>query len=120
MVLLFCMVASGTVTNLFPTVVGTLGYSDVISLLLTVPPYVLGVMTAFLNAWHADRTGERYLHITLPLYFAVIAFIIAASTTTTAPRYIAMMMMVPGVYTVSKFLGVSISGGLTPDTRFDS
>lgn len=99
MVLLFCIVASGTVTNLFPTVVGTLGYSNIISLLLTVPPYVLGVMTTFINAWHADRTGERYFHITLPLYFAVIAFIIAASTTTTAPRYVAMMMMVPGVYT---------------------
>ncbi|KAG7005255.1 hypothetical protein G7Y79_00020g047830 [Physcia stellaris] len=99
MVLLFCIVASGTVTNLFPTVVGTLGYSNIISLLLTVPPYVLGVITTFINSWHADRTGERYLHITLPLYFAVIAFIIAASTTTTAPRYVAMMMMVPGVYT---------------------
>ena len=51
------------------------------------------------SSWHADRTGERYFHITLPLYFAVIAFIIAASTTTTAPRYVAMMLMVPGVYT---------------------
>lgn len=99
MILLFCFVASGTVTNLFPTVVGTLGYSDVVSLLLTVPPYALGVMTTFLNAWHADRTGERYFHITLPLYFAVIAYIIAATTTKTGPRYLAMMMMVPGVYT---------------------
>lgn len=99
MVLLFCFVASGTVTNLFPTVVKTLGYSNIISLLLTVPPYVLAVITTFLNAWHADRTGERYFHITLPLYFAVFAFILAAATTTTAPRYVAMMFMVPGVYT---------------------
>ncbi|KAL8822102.1 MAG: hypothetical protein Q9191_007157, partial [Dirinaria sp. TL-2023a] len=99
MLLLFCFVASGTVTNLFPTVVATLGYSDVISLLLTVPPYVLGVITTFLNSWHADRTGERYFHITLPLYIAVAAFIIAAATTATGPRYLAMMLMVPGVYT---------------------
>ena len=99
MLLLFCFVASGTVTNLFPTVVGTLGYSDVISLLLTVPPYVLGVITTFLNSWHADRTGERYFHITLPLYIGVIAFIIAAATTKTGPRYLAMMLMIPGVYT---------------------
>ena len=99
MLLLFCFVASGTVTNLFPTVVATLGYSDVISLLLTVPPYVLGVITTFLNSWHADRTGERYFHITLPLYIGVAAFIIAAATTKTGPRYLAMMLMVPGVYT---------------------
>ncbi|KAI4167871.1 MAG: hypothetical protein LQ343_006830 [Gyalolechia ehrenbergii] len=99
MVLLFCFVASGTVTNLFPTVVQTLGYSNIVSLLLTVPPYVLGVITTFANSWHADKTGERYFHITLPLYFAVAAFIIAAVTTKTAPRYLAMMLMIPGVYT---------------------
>ena len=98
MALLFGFVASGTVTNLFPTVVATLGYSDVDSLLLTVPPYILAVVTSFCNAWHADRTGERYFHITLPLYFAVIAFIIAASTTTIGPRYFAMMLMPAGVY----------------------
>ncbi|CAO1599000.1 hypothetical protein XANCAGTX0491_002746 [Xanthoria calcicola] len=99
MVLLFCFVASGTVTNLFPTIVGTLGYGNIHSLLLTVPPYVLGVITTFLNSWHADRTGERYFHITLPLYIAVIAFIIAAATIKTAPRYLAMLLMIPGVYT---------------------
>lgn len=99
MALLFGFVASGTVTNLFPTVVATLKYSDVNSLLLTVPPYVLAVITSFFNAWHADRTGERYFHITVPLYFAVIAFIIAATTTSIGPRYFAMMLMPAGVYT---------------------
>ena len=79
--------------------VKTLGFSNVTSLLLTVPPYALAVITTFLNAWHADRTGERYFHITLPLYFAVIAYIIAASTIKTGPRYLSMMLMVPGVYT---------------------
>jgi MFS family permease len=99
MVMLFCIVASGTVTNFFPTVVATLNYGNIASLLLTAPPYVLCVITAFLNAWHADRTGERYFHITLPLWVCVAAFIIAAATTSTAPRYFAMMLMVPSVYT---------------------
>ncbi|RDW79887.1 MFS general substrate transporter-45 [Coleophoma cylindrospora] len=99
MVLLFGIVASGTVTNFFPTVVATLKYNDIQSLLLTVPPYVLGTITAYANAWHADKTGERYFHITIPLYFAMFAYILAAATTTTAPRYLAMMLMVPGVYT---------------------
>lgn len=96
--LLFGIVAAATVTNLFPTVVATLGYSDVDSLLLTVPPYILAVITSFCNSWHADKTGERYFHITLPLYLAVIAFIIAATTTTIGPRYFAMMLMPAGVY----------------------
>ncbi|ETI19647.1 hypothetical protein G647_08659 [Cladophialophora carrionii CBS 160.54] len=99
MLMLFCIVASGSVTNFFPTVVQTLGYGDIESLLLTAPPYVLCVITAFLNAWHADRTGERYFHVTVPLYVAVGSFILAAATTATAPRYVAIMLMVPGVYT---------------------
>ncbi|KAL3424029.1 pantothenate transporter liz1 [Phlyctema vagabunda] len=99
MFLLFGIVAAGSVTNFFPTVVATLNYGDIESLFLTVPPYVLGTVTAYVNAWHADKTGERYFHITIPLYFGVFAFILAAATTSTAPRYVAMMFMVPGVYT---------------------
>jgi hypothetical protein len=93
-VLLFAIVASGTVTNFFPTVVNTLGYQPVISLLLTAPPYVLGVIVTYLNATHADKTGERYWHIVIPMLAAIVAYIIAATTTHTAPRYFSMMLMV--------------------------
>ncbi|MCJ1435677.1 hypothetical protein MMC27_005052 [Xylographa pallens] len=99
MVMLFCIVASGGVTNFFPTVVATLGYGNIDSLLLTAPPYILAVVTALANAWHADRTGERFFHVVIPLCVAVIAFIIGAATTSTGPRYLSMMLMVPGVYT---------------------
>lgn len=100
MFMLLGVVSAGSVTNFFPSVVKTLGYSDIITLLLTAPPYVLAVITALLNAWHADKTGERYLHVVLPLCVGMISFILAAATTSTAPRYVAMMLMVPGVYTV--------------------
>ncbi|TKA77802.1 hypothetical protein B0A49_00930 [Cryomyces minteri] len=60
MTMLFGIVASGSVTNFFPTVVKTLGYNNINSLLLTAPPYALAVITTFANAWHADRTGESY------------------------------------------------------------
>ena len=98
MILLFGVVASGTVTNFSPTVVATLNYSDVDSLLLTAPPYMLAVITTYLKSWHTDRTGERFFHIICPLTFAIFAFILAAATTKTGPRYLAMMLVVPGVY----------------------
>jgi hypothetical protein len=90
------------VTNFFPTVVNTIQgelsdqvrQSNVISLLLTSPPYVLAVAVTYLNATHADKTGERYWHITIPLWVAVIAYIIAATTTHVVPRYLSMMLMV--------------------------
>ncbi|KAF2683718.1 pantothenate transporter liz1 [Lentithecium fluviatile CBS 122367] len=98
-IMLLAVVSSASVTNFFPTVVKTLGYSNVKTLLLTAPPYVLAVITTYLNAWHADRTGERFLHIVLPLCVGVAAFVLCAATHSIAARYVAMMLMVPGVYT---------------------
>ncbi|KAK3325206.1 major facilitator superfamily domain-containing protein [Apodospora peruviana] len=97
-VLLFCIVSSGTVTNFFPSVVSTLNYGKVESLLLTAPPYVLAVIVTYLNATHADKTGERYWHVVVPMMVAVVAYIIAATTNHLAPRYLSMMLMVPSVY----------------------
>jgi MFS family permease len=99
MIMLTGIVSAGGVTNFFPTVVQTLKFGNIETLLLTSPPYVLAVITAMANAWHADKTGERFLHVTIPLCFGVAAFILAACTTNTAARYVSMMFMVPGVYT---------------------
>jgi predicted MFS family arabinose efflux permease len=99
MIMITCIVSSGSVTNFFPSVVQTLKFPNITTLLLTTPPYVLAVITTMANSWHADRTGERFFHIAGPLAVAVVAFILAAATTATAPRYVAMMLMVPGVYT---------------------
>lgn len=96
--LLFGFVSAGSVTNFFPTVVKTLKYGNIETLLLTAPPYVLACLTCLANTWHADRTGERYLHAVLPTGFGIFAFILATATTSTAPRYVAMMFMPMGVY----------------------
>lgn len=98
MLILFSTVSSSTVTNLFPTIVSTLGYPPTPSLLLTAPPYILAVLVTFANAWHADRRGERYWHVTLPLYVAIVSFVVSAATGKVGARYAAMMFMVPGVY----------------------
>jgi len=98
MIMLLGIVSAGSVTNFFPSVVKTLGYSTIDTLLLTAPPYVLAVICAGFNAWHADKTGERFLHIAIPLTVGVAAFILAAATTSTAPRYVAMMLMPSTVY----------------------
>jgi hypothetical protein len=70
------------------SVVKGLGKSNVTTLLLTVPPYVIGVIAILANAWHADKTGERLLHVSLPPIISVVAFIIAVTTTAFGPRYL--------------------------------
>ncbi|KUJ18379.1 MFS general substrate transporter [Mollisia scopiformis] len=90
--------ATGTVTTFFPTVVKGLGKNNITTLLLTTPPYLIAVIAILGNAWHADKTGERYLHVALPPIISVVAFIIAVTTTAFAPRYLAMCLMVGSNY----------------------
>ena len=122
LVLLFGNVSAASVTNFFPTVVKTLGYNDVITLLLTSPPYVLAVITTFLNARHADKTGERFFHIAIPLSLAVTTFIIAAATINVPARYVAMMLMVttdthPNIDPFARKLTASRFRACIQDTR---
>lgn len=90
--------SAGTVTTLFPSVIKGLGKDDITTLLLTTPPYLIAVVAILCNAWHADASGERYLHIAIPPVIAFIAFAIAAGTTKFGPRYFAMCVMVGANY----------------------
>jgi hypothetical protein len=69
-------------------VVKGLGKSNITTLLLTTPPYLIAVIAILCNAWHADKTGERYLHVAIPPVIALISFVIAAATIEFAPRYL--------------------------------
>ncbi|KAL1881256.1 hypothetical protein Daus18300_001108 [Diaporthe australafricana] len=75
LVVIYGSTASGSMTTFFPTVVETLGYDRIKTLLLTAPPYVIAVIVCLTNAWHADRTQERYLHIAVPPLIAMVMFL---------------------------------------------
>jgi Major Facilitator Superfamily len=90
--------SSGSVVLFFPTLIQTLNYGTITTLLLTTPPYVLAMFTTMGNAWHADRTGERFAHLAIPFTIAGGMFILAASTTNVAARYTAMMIMLPALF----------------------
>ncbi|PSK35846.1 hypothetical protein C7M61_004328 [Candidozyma pseudohaemuli] len=92
------LVSAAGVTNFFPSIVETLEFDRVITLCLTAPPYVLAVITTFLWALHADKTGERFWHVISPMVVALAAFIIAVSTLNTGARYFSMVIMVPAIY----------------------
>lgn len=92
------LVAACGVTNFFPTVVGTLNFDNMTTLCLTAPPYCIAVVATFIWARHADKTGERYFHVVIPLVIALISFIISAATLNVGARYFAMCIMIPSLY----------------------
>jgi hypothetical protein len=90
--------SAAAVTSFIPTLVNTFGYNQVNSLLLVAPPYVFAAIVAMCVSVSSDRNLERSGHLITPLIFGVVGFIIAAATTSLAPRYLSLFFMLGGVY----------------------
>lgn len=107
--------------NFFPTIVGTLGYPQTETLLLSAPPYVFAAILGIVNSRHSDKTKERWMHVVVgislltipsrcsprgkkskllnprpsqwPQVFCSIGFIISAATLNVAARYTSTFLM---------------------------
>lgn len=77
----------------FPTITQALGFDTTKTLLLTAPPWIWACLVSLPNAWHADKTGERFFHYFGPAATCIVGYIISMTTTTTAPRYLSMFLM---------------------------
>ncbi|KAG9726105.1 MFS general substrate transporter, partial [Aureobasidium melanogenum] len=76
----------------FPSLTKTLGFGYVPTLLMSAPPWVFACIVSLINAWHADRTQEKFWHIVGPICMGLVGFIINMSTLNTAGRYIALFL----------------------------
>ncbi|TKY86704.1 hypothetical protein EX895_004344 [Sporisorium graminicola] len=76
----------------FPTIVGSLGYSHTVTLLLTAPIWFFAFIACLVNGLHSDRVQERTLHIIVPLVFGIVGFIIASTTTSLGARFFALFI----------------------------
>lgn len=87
------MAVSLSFNAFFPTLTATLGYSPTVTLLLCAPPWIFATIVAFAVSRHSDRTGERFFHIVVPLFFGIVGFVIAISTMKLGARYFALFLM---------------------------
>ena len=111
-----CILSSQTWTYFFPTIVKTLGYGKIDSLLLTAPVYVFGFITSLSNALVAQRTGKRAILIMWPLTVDIIGNIMVVASHTTAVRYIGMFLMCAGSFSAFNVIQAWI-GSTVPRTR---
>jgi hypothetical protein len=85
-------------TYFFPSIVNTLGFPRVETLLLTAPPYFLAFLFSLLNSWHSGRTGEHCFHIVAACVISAVGQIISMTTYKTGPRYFAMFLQAMGSF----------------------
>jgi MFS family permease len=91
-----CIQVASATSNYFPSVVQTLGFGRVTTLLLTVPPNMVAMVVSIGNNYSADRLQNSSFHIMWPLVVAIIGFVIGAAAVNTTARYFAMILMISG------------------------
>ncbi|KAF5025363.1 hypothetical protein F66182_2528 [Fusarium sp. NRRL 66182] len=75
-----------------PSLTETLGFSYVPTLLMSAPPWVFSCIVSVINAWHSDRTQEKFWHIVGPIGIGTVGFIISMATENVAARYLALFL----------------------------
>lgn len=96
--------AASSFKNFFPTVVGTLGFSRNVTLVLTCPPYLIAGAISIAWSWSSGRFNERVWHITVAKGMAVLGFVLACSTLNVGARYFAMCTFATGVYSCNSII----------------
>ncbi|KAI8949895.1 allantoate permease [Xylaria longipes] len=83
----------------FPTIVKSLGYGDIETLLLTAPVWIATFLASLLVTYTSSRFNDRSGHIILLMLISVVGNIIAVSTLNTAARFFAIFLLPIGAVT---------------------
>ncbi|KAH8892132.1 retrograde regulation protein 2 [Thozetella sp. PMI_491] len=97
-------VVSMSFTYFFPSIVQTLGFPNVVTLLLTAPPYFMAFIFSITNSWHSAKTNDRCFHIVLGCCISICGQVISMSTYNTGARYFAMFLQAMGSFSVFQLI----------------
>ncbi|OKP13655.1 hypothetical protein PENSUB_846 [Penicillium subrubescens] len=111
-----CQLTSQTWTYFFPSIVKTLGFNNIVTLLITAPVYVFGFITSLGNSFIATYTDKRAILIVWPLMVDIIGNVLVICTHSTAPRYVGMFLMCAGSYSAFNVVQAWIASTV-PRTR---
>jgi hypothetical protein len=77
----------------FPTIVKTLDYNKIATLLLTAPVWFLTFLVSLVVTYTSGKTGDRSIHIICLLMISCVGNIIVVSSLNTGARFFAMFLM---------------------------
>ncbi|KAB8263700.1 major facilitator superfamily domain-containing protein [Aspergillus pseudonomiae] len=80
----------------FPTIVQTLGYGNIETLLITAPVWIATFIVSLLVTWSSGRTNDRGLHIISLMLVSVVGCVICTATTNIGAKFFGMFLMPMG------------------------
>ncbi|KXN73679.1 MFS general substrate transporter [Conidiobolus coronatus NRRL 28638] len=85
--------------QLLPTIIAGMQFGKLASLLLTAPPYAVGVFTTIALAYHSDKKMERCFHFITSISIGAIGFLIMAVVANNHVKYFGAFLAVMGIAT---------------------
>lgn len=79
--------------NFYPSIVQTLGYERVITLLLVAPPYIFTACYSLAHGLASDKVGNRFWFFMYPVPLVVVGAIIFMFTDGLGPRYFSLFLI---------------------------
>lgn len=76
----------------FPTIVQTLGYNNIETLLITAPVWIATFLVSLIVTWSSGKTNDRSWHIICLMMVSVVGGVICTATTNTGARFFAMFL----------------------------
>ncbi|KAK9364889.1 major facilitator superfamily domain-containing protein [Lipomyces kononenkoae] len=101
---------SQTFQYFFPSIVGTLGYGEVQTLLLTTPVWFTTFLVSLVVTYSSGRIGDRSKHIIGLMLISCIGNVIATVTSNTAARFFAMFLMPMGAVSAYQIILAWVAG----------
>ncbi|EAU37778.1 conserved hypothetical protein [Aspergillus terreus NIH2624] len=80
----------------FPTIVQTLGYNNIITLLITAPVWIATFLVSLVVTWTSGRSNDRGIHIISLMMVSVVGCIICTATTNLGAKFFGMFLMPMG------------------------
>ncbi|EKG19221.1 Major facilitator superfamily [Macrophomina phaseolina MS6] len=80
----------------FPTVIETLGYGKIETLLITAPVWIATFLVGLLVTWTSGKTGDRSIHIMCLSLISCVGNVICIATLNIPARFFAIFLMPMG------------------------
>ncbi|KAL4937289.1 hypothetical protein BDV06DRAFT_203237 [Aspergillus oleicola] len=87
---------SQTFQYFFPSIVQTLNYSNIETLLITAPVWIATFLVSLVVTWTSGKTNDRSIHIIALMCVSIAGCIICTASTNIGARFLGMFLMPMG------------------------
>jgi len=100
-----------------PTLIRGFGYNAFQANYLTIPVYAVGALSLVAQAYWSDRLQQRALFLLVSAVPVATAYLICVGTSSPVAGYVAMFVLVTGVYSFSCLMMTWVATNLVPDYK---